>query len=186
MEEKTNYLAHHGVKGMRWGVRRYQNPDGSRIKSSPRSRLKAKVKSVKKNWDSTGKERVTSGALNRTVKQGKDKPKLSPAEDVLKRTNKTINDTRDAYRAIKEASRRSKTYAEETKRRETVSKMSDADLNNRIRRMELEQRYLRLSDTYKPTGRDKVEDVLDILGPVSSIALTTVGIAATIHSVKHK
>lgn len=23
------YLAHHGIKGQRWGVRRYQNPDGS-------------------------------------------------------------------------------------------------------------------------------------------------------------
>lgn len=24
------YLAHYGIKGQKWGVRRYQNPDGTR------------------------------------------------------------------------------------------------------------------------------------------------------------
>lgn len=30
MEKYEEMLEHHGIKGMRWGVRRYQNPDGSR------------------------------------------------------------------------------------------------------------------------------------------------------------
>ena len=28
-DEDGEYLAHHGIKGQRWGVRRFQNPDGS-------------------------------------------------------------------------------------------------------------------------------------------------------------
>ena len=27
--EQNLYLVHHGIKGQRWGVRRYQNPDGT-------------------------------------------------------------------------------------------------------------------------------------------------------------
>ena len=29
MYDNNDYLAHHGIKGQKWGVRRFQNPDGS-------------------------------------------------------------------------------------------------------------------------------------------------------------
>lgn len=40
------YLAHYGVKGQKWGVRRYQNKDGTRIKGSKGERLKSAAKRV--------------------------------------------------------------------------------------------------------------------------------------------
>lgn len=36
--QKMDELYHHGIKGQRWGVRRYQNPDGS-LTSSGKKRL---------------------------------------------------------------------------------------------------------------------------------------------------
>jgi hypothetical protein len=38
--ESENYLAHHGIKGQKWGIRRFQNPDGTRT-AAGRKREKA-------------------------------------------------------------------------------------------------------------------------------------------------
>ena len=40
-----------GIKGMKWGVRRYQNPDGSLTPAGIKRLQKADVKWAKKNTD---------------------------------------------------------------------------------------------------------------------------------------
>lgn len=56
----NNYIAHHGIKGQKWGVRRFQNPDGTRTalgksrsmsmkdRIKARSEQKAEARAVKK------------------------------------------------------------------------------------------------------------------------------------------
>lgn len=44
-------LQHHGVLGMHWGIRRYQNPDGSLTAEGQKRRAERDQKWVKKNYN---------------------------------------------------------------------------------------------------------------------------------------
>lgn len=61
--ESNTYLAHHGIKGQRWGVRRFQNADGSytaagkeRYGRGDKKEIKAKEKAAKKEQKLLKKE----------------------------------------------------------------------------------------------------------------------------------
>ena len=48
-------LYHYGVKGMKWGIRRYQNPDGS-LTSEGRKKAKTEYKRDSKTAFELGKD----------------------------------------------------------------------------------------------------------------------------------
>ena len=65
-------LYHYGVKGMKWGVRRYQNPDGT-LTSAGKKKARQEYKEDNKKAFELGKEATVYGhaaakSMNRTIK----------------------------------------------------------------------------------------------------------------------
>lgn len=63
----NNYLAHYGVKGMKWGVRRYRNEDGSLTGEGMRRYAQTHSRTLKKG---TEIQNISSRQLDRSNKRG--------------------------------------------------------------------------------------------------------------------
>lgn len=63
---RETYLVHYGVKGMKWGVRRYQNKDGSLTPEGQKKYAKVLTKEMKrsKNFVQTQKRIAGTDEMN--------------------------------------------------------------------------------------------------------------------------
>ena len=86
-----NNIQHHGIKGMKWGVRRYQNADGSRTPAGMKRAQKADEKWAKKNSSKITKKasKNTSSEMYKYAKQLMSNP--GSVTKAGKLSAKTIN-----------------------------------------------------------------------------------------------
>lgn len=163
------YLVHHGIKGQRWGVRRFQNTDGS-LTSAGKRRY-----GTSNEHGNTISNREGKKQLHRDYK----KADATAAEAALSGTSKVLYDAGNTVGNI--GKNKSKVV-----NKHDYSKMSDEDLRKRINRLNMERNYGELTGDTKRvrTGADWTREILQTTGAVAGMAATVALTAKTIYDIK--
>lgn len=86
-------LYHYGIRGMKWGIRRYQNPDGSLTAAGQKRLAKKDAKWAKKNMD-----KITQKAQKKSAKElSKYSKELMKLPDAVNKDGKLSSKTINAY-----------------------------------------------------------------------------------------
>lgn len=141
----ANELTHWGVVGMKWGVRRYQNKDGS-LTPAGKKRYNKEMAKLKEE------ERV---AKNRLKTQAKF--------DKLEQKRKEVEALKKGKPLPKETKTTQKTS------RPSIKDLSDDELRQIVNRMQLEQQYRNYNPEQVSAGKKFVDKVTkDVLVPAAT------------------
>lgn len=210
MTKNSNVLMHHGVKGMHWGIRRYEPyPSGHKGGKEVGEAAKAKKRKVakiaagvagaatlaaggvavadrirnSKSKKKNSSDRITAGdgVWTRDKKQGKDKAPTSSAEQLARGVDTiTKETTRVGNRIIDRVENRAR-------QKDTINRAkgkSDEELRKTVNRIRLEREYNSLTAPEISKGYSTARNILETIGSISTIGLAATGIYATIKNLK--
>lgn len=165
-----NELYHYGVLGMKWGVRRYQNRDGSLTAEG------------KKRYERDISENLAKKKDSRIDTSNPD-PNRWVREDI-ERSKRVVDSSSDLVKQVKNVER--ETSPKSTKKRLNVSNMSDKELRDKINRELLERQYSDIfgEEAKVSRGRQFTRETLEIAGTALAATSSVLGIMLAIKQLK--
>lgn len=182
---KTRELYHHGIKGMRWGQRNYQNADGS-LTPEGKKRYAKELQTVRKEHQEAEKARqqqAKQAGKRYTYQPLKkaDEGKAVAKEVLSGKMDNAESLLRDSADALNKAAQLFPTGSGKSTHGD-YSKISDDELRKRVNRLNMEEQYARLTgdSKYVKTGSEVTREILQTSGAVVSLGGAVAGIAYTI------
>lgn len=146
----NNELKHWGVKGQKWGQRRYQNKDGT-LTPAGRKRYNKEMEKLK------AEEKILKNKARTQAKLGKLDSKRQELDDLRTQLGESKKEKRGLFgRKEKKAETVDTTESKNTKvKKKKLKDMTNDELRAAINRMDMEKRYEAL--TNNPDGVDKAK-----------------------------
>ena len=167
---RIDELVHHGIKGQKWGRRRYQNADGS---------LTPEGKKRYGNEDNFEKQ-YPKDTKDSQVKGMRAAKSLA---DGTKETARGLNEIEDK-RSRKAQAKVNKMVEENA--RDNARKMTDQELRDAVNRLNMEENYARMVSNREriELGESAASKFLDKTMTAMTVASTALSIAIAIKELK--
>ena len=191
-------LYHWGIKGMKWGERRYQNKDGS-LTAAGKKRYREARDDFDRKRDAKRREKERNNSndkaqdtelakrlMREELKDAKLKSEYSKATNRPDNVNETLQKSKNVANDAAQLARNLKTLNDKSvknqpRERLDLSKMSDQELRNQINRELLERQY---NDVFNPPkvnkGKETAGRILETAGDVLVVAGSAVTLALSI------
>ena len=167
---RLDELVHYGVKGQKWGRRRYQNKDGS---LTPEGRKRyGSEENFEKQYPAEQKE-VQKAVLTGTKK----------AVDGAKEINRVSREMNSEH--TRKLQKKADKAVEEAVR-ERAKKMSDKELREAVNRLNMEENYTRMMQNREriDMGESKASKFMDHAATALTVTSTALSIALAVKELK--
>ena len=174
-------IYHHGIKGQRWGVRRFQNEDGS-LTEAGRKRYGYSIAVDHDSHEITTREKLR----RKYAEWSKQKTANREKRDAEKQTKKESIEAEKKQKLEEKRAEEREALMDEAKRNpETMSKLTNEELQKVLTRMNLEKQYLNnMDELKKERGKSVVQKIVSATNSAANIATNVANLKSALDRMK--